>query len=58
MNIKTALVLAPHPDDGEFGCGGTIKKLTENGSEFTMRHSPLALHRSRKDLIKIHYLEN
>jgi LmbE family N-acetylglucosaminyl deacetylase len=31
MNVKTALVLAPHPDDGEFGCGGTIKKLTENG---------------------------
>ena len=31
MNVKTALVLAPHTDDGEFSCGGTIKKLTENG---------------------------
>jgi len=31
--IKTAMVLAPHPDDGEFGCGGTIKKLIENKVE-------------------------
>lgn len=29
--IKTALVLAPHTDDGEFGCGGTIAKLLEEG---------------------------
>lgn len=28
MNI---LVLAPHTDDGEFGCGGTIAKLVEEG---------------------------
>tara|TARA_R110001632_G_scaffold63318_2_gene151372 strand:+ start:24191 stop:24829 length:639 start_codon:yes stop_codon:yes gene_type:complete len=28
--IKTALVLAPHTDDGEFGCGGTIAKLIES----------------------------
>lgn len=27
------LVLAPHTDDGEFGCGGTIAKLVEAGSE-------------------------
>ena len=27
------LVLAPHTDDGEFGCGGAIAKLNENGSE-------------------------
>jgi len=26
-------VLAPHTDDGEFGCGGTIAKLIEEGSE-------------------------
>ncbi len=35
MNIKfrRALVLAPHTDDGEFGCGGTINKLINNGCE-------------------------
>jgi LmbE family N-acetylglucosaminyl deacetylase len=27
------LVLAPHTDDGEFGCGGTIAKLTREGHE-------------------------
>lgn len=26
-------MLAPHTDDGEFGCGGTIAKLTESGAE-------------------------
>jgi len=26
------LVLAPHTDDGEFGCGGTVSKLVEQGS--------------------------
>ena len=30
---KKVLVLAPHTDDGEFGCGATISKLTENGAE-------------------------
>ena len=25
------MVLAPHTDDGEFGCGGSISKLIENG---------------------------
>ena len=29
---KTVIVLAPHTDDGEFGCGGTINKLTEHGN--------------------------
>ena len=32
-NIKKALVLAPHTDDGEFGCGGTIAKLISKGIE-------------------------
>jgi N-acetylglucosamine malate deacetylase 1 len=32
-NIKRALVLAPHTDDGEFGCGATIAKLIENGTD-------------------------
>lgn len=31
--FKTALVLAPHTDDGEFGCGGTINRLIEEGCE-------------------------
>lgn len=36
LNYKTALVLAPHTDDGEFGCGGTISKLIESGCEVHM----------------------
>ncbi|MFM7854858.1 MAG: PIG-L deacetylase family protein [Flammeovirgaceae bacterium] len=31
--IQRVLVLAPHTDDGEFGCGGTIAKLTENNAD-------------------------
>ncbi len=30
---KRVLVLAPHTDDGEFGCGGTMARLTEAGVE-------------------------
>jgi LmbE family N-acetylglucosaminyl deacetylase len=33
FKFKKALVLAPHTDDGEFGCGGTINKLIESGCE-------------------------
>ena len=29
--VKRALVLAPHTDDGEFGCGGTMARLVEDG---------------------------
>lgn len=29
---STILVLAPHTDDGEFGCGGTIARYARNGS--------------------------
>jgi LmbE family N-acetylglucosaminyl deacetylase len=32
-NTKKALILAPHTDDGEFGCGGTIAKLISEGVE-------------------------
>ena len=32
-NFQKVLVLAPHTDDGEFGCGGTINKLIESGAE-------------------------
>jgi N-acetylglucosamine malate deacetylase 1 len=28
---QRALVLAPHTDDGEFGCGGTMARLVEQG---------------------------
>lgn len=28
---KVVLILAPHTDDGEFGCGGTIAKLVRDG---------------------------
>jgi LmbE family N-acetylglucosaminyl deacetylase len=30
-SIQSALVLAPHPDDGEFGCGATLKRLVDQG---------------------------
>jgi LmbE family N-acetylglucosaminyl deacetylase len=30
---KRVLVLAPHTDDGEFGCGGTMTRLVEAGAE-------------------------
>ena len=30
---KRALVLAPHTDDGEFGCGGTMARLVAEGAE-------------------------
>lgn len=33
MTFKKALVLAPHTDDGEFGCGGTMAKLIAQGAE-------------------------
>ena len=31
--MKTTLVIAPHPDDEVYGCGGTIARLTRNGEE-------------------------
>jgi N-acetylglucosamine malate deacetylase 1 len=30
---RRVLVLAPHTDDGEFGCGGTMARLVEGGAE-------------------------
>lgn len=33
MNFERVLVLAPHTDDGEFGCGGSIAKFIEMGKE-------------------------
>jgi len=33
LNNACVLVLAPHADDGELGCGGTLVKLVEQGAE-------------------------
>ncbi len=33
LNAKRILVLAPHTDDGELGCGGTIAKFCNEGKE-------------------------
>lgn len=33
LSGKKILVLAPHPDDGEFGCGATIDKYVKAGAE-------------------------
>lgn len=30
LQFKNILILAPHTDDGEFGCGGSIAKLLED----------------------------
>ena len=30
---KRVVVLAPHTDDGEFGCGGTIARFVREGHE-------------------------
>jgi LmbE family N-acetylglucosaminyl deacetylase len=32
-NWQRVLVLAPHTDDGEFGCGGTMARLADAGAE-------------------------
>lgn len=31
-SVSTILILAPHTDDGEFGCGGTIARYVEEGA--------------------------
>jgi len=33
LSFNQVLVLAPHTDDAEFGCGGTIARLIEEGSK-------------------------
>ena len=30
---QRVLVLAPHTDDGEFGCGGTLARLVDSGTD-------------------------
>lgn len=36
MEIHKVLILAPHPDDAEFGCGATIDKFIKEGKEVFM----------------------
>ena len=36
---RRILVLAPHTDDGEFGCGGTINKMLEENEVFYVAFS-------------------
>lgn len=33
LQNKKVLILAPHTDDGEFGCGGTINKMINAGAD-------------------------
>ena len=33
IDKRKIIILAPHTDDGEFGCGGTIAKLIKSGAE-------------------------
>ncbi|MCH2203372.1 MAG: PIG-L family deacetylase [Fuerstiella sp.] len=35
VSNQRVVVLAPHTDDGEFGCGGTIVRLVDQGCEVT-----------------------
>lgn len=56
-NFRNALILAPHTDDGELGCGGTISKMLENGvnvyyAAFSTAEESLALGLN-KDTLKI-----
>lgn len=32
VTARSVLVLAPHTDDGEFGCGGTIARFVDDGA--------------------------
>ena len=61
MSSKKILVLAPHTDDGELGCGGSIAKYCREGNEVfyvafsTCRRSlpaPLAPDTLEKEVIK------
>lgn len=38
LKVANVLVLAPHPDDDSFGCGGTIKKMANSGAKITVAY--------------------
>ena len=43
--MKKAVILAPHPDDGEFSSGGTINRfILEKNMSFGILHFPRVLH--------------
>ena len=35
-DIKNAVIISPHPDDETLGVGGTIKKLSKNGTNVSV----------------------
>lgn len=41
MAFRRPLVIAPHTDDGEFGCGGTMARLIEEGAD--LRYAALSI---------------
>lgn len=38
IKVNKVLVLAPHPDDDVFGCGGTCKKISDTGGNITVAY--------------------
>lgn len=36
LDFGKTLILAPHPDDAEFGLGGTISRLVENVTDISV----------------------
>lgn len=44
MSFKAdVLVIMPHPDDAEFGAGGTIAKMTAEGKKWLMWYVPMGI---------------
>ena len=46
IDKSPVLVLAPHTDDGELGCGGLISVCVKNGTSLMLSYDPI------HDLIK------
>jgi len=60
-SMKKGTVISPHPDDGEFGCGGTVAKMIEEGYEITFlifTDSDILEKETKKsmDILKSNYL--